>query len=125
VPLWKRAETLHKVANLLRQHKDAMAECLIKEVAKPAKDSIAEVCVCSFIWVLWSLYVCVCKCILMLSMCTHIRIQAYNRKHLWSHKLWASVDSYPCWFLWAYRETQFVFAPANRRNDNSLNFDTG
>ena len=43
VPLWKRAETLHKVANLLREHKDAMAECLIKEVAKPAKDSVAEV----------------------------------------------------------------------------------
>ena len=43
VPLWKRAETLHKVANLLREHKDVMADCLIKEVAKPAKDSVAEV----------------------------------------------------------------------------------
>lgn len=42
-PLWKRAELLHKVAALLRQHAQPMADCLVREVAKPAKDSLAEV----------------------------------------------------------------------------------
>ncbi|MCO5557448.1 hypothetical protein L7F22_011013 [Adiantum nelumboides] len=43
VPLWRRAELLHKVAAVLKQNKDAIAECLVKEVAKPAKDSMTEV----------------------------------------------------------------------------------
>ncbi|KAH7436432.1 hypothetical protein KP509_05G020000 [Ceratopteris richardii] len=43
VPLWKRAGALHKVAALLRQHKDVIAECLVKEIAKPAADSKTEV----------------------------------------------------------------------------------
>ncbi|MCO5555556.1 hypothetical protein L7F22_009101 [Adiantum nelumboides] len=43
VPLWLRAELLHKVAAVLKQNKDAIAECLVKEVAKPAKDSMTEV----------------------------------------------------------------------------------
>ncbi|KAI5081706.1 hypothetical protein GOP47_0001449 [Adiantum capillus-veneris] len=43
VPLWRRAEALHKAAALLKQNKDVIAECLVKEVAKPAKDSVTEV----------------------------------------------------------------------------------
>eukprot|EP00897_Mesotaenium_endlicherianum_P004275 jgi/Mesen1/3876/ME000208S02888 len=42
-PLWKRAEYLHKAAAILRENKDPIAECLIKEIAKPAKDSVTEV----------------------------------------------------------------------------------
>eukprot|EP00879_Flechtneria_rotunda_P003597 GHRR01003832.1.p1 GENE.GHRR01003832.1~~GHRR01003832.1.p1 ORF type:complete len:542 (+),score=137.43 GHRR01003832.1:136-1626(+) len=42
-PLWKRAECLHKVAALMRQHAQPMADCLIKEIAKPAKDSLTEI----------------------------------------------------------------------------------
>ncbi|KAF9616569.1 hypothetical protein IFM89_030336 [Coptis chinensis] len=42
-PLWKRAEMLHKVAAILKENKDPIAECLVKEVAKPAKDAVTEV----------------------------------------------------------------------------------
>lgn len=42
-PLWKRAELLHKAAGFLRANKEPMAECLIAEVAKGAKDSLTEV----------------------------------------------------------------------------------
>ncbi|KAK3437952.1 hypothetical protein EUGRSUZ_C02594 [Eucalyptus grandis] len=42
-PLWKRAELLHKAAALLKEHKSPIAECLVKEIAKPAKDSVTEV----------------------------------------------------------------------------------
>ena len=37
-PLWKRAELLKKAAALMREHAGPIAACLIKEVAKPAKD---------------------------------------------------------------------------------------
>lgn len=43
VPLWKRAESLHKAASILKHHKDPIAECLVKEIAKPRKDAISEV----------------------------------------------------------------------------------
>ncbi|KAJ7535063.1 hypothetical protein O6H91_12G017100 [Diphasiastrum complanatum] len=43
VPLWKRAEALHKAAALLKEHKAPIAEALVKEVAKPAKDAVSEV----------------------------------------------------------------------------------
>lgn len=42
-PLWKRAELLHKAATILKEHKAPIAEALIKEIAKPAKDAISEV----------------------------------------------------------------------------------
>ncbi|KAG2430500.1 hypothetical protein HXX76_010023 [Chlamydomonas incerta] len=42
-PLYKRAEVLHKVAALMREHAQPIADCLVKEVAKPAKDSLTEV----------------------------------------------------------------------------------
>ncbi|EFJ18626.1 hypothetical protein SELMODRAFT_112240 [Selaginella moellendorffii] len=42
-PLYKRAEMLHKVAEIMRKNKGPIAECLVKEVAKPAKDSVTEV----------------------------------------------------------------------------------
>lgn len=42
-PLWKRAELLHKAAALLKEHKAPIAECLVKEIAKPAKDAATEV----------------------------------------------------------------------------------
>jgi len=42
-PLWKRAELLHKAAAILKEHKAPIAECLVKEIAKPAKDAISEV----------------------------------------------------------------------------------
>jgi acyl-CoA reductase-like NAD-dependent aldehyde dehydrogenase len=43
VPLWQRAQLLHKVASLMRQHAQPMADCLVKEIAKPAKDALTEV----------------------------------------------------------------------------------
>ena len=43
VPLWKRAEALRQVAQLLREQKDTIGECLVKEIAKARKDSISEV----------------------------------------------------------------------------------
>lgn len=42
-PLWKRAEYLHRVAALMREHAQPMADCLVKEIAKPAKDSVTGV----------------------------------------------------------------------------------
>ncbi|KAK6136428.1 hypothetical protein DH2020_029849 [Rehmannia glutinosa] len=42
-PLWKRAELLHKAAAILKEHKAPIAEALIKEIAKPAKDAVTEV----------------------------------------------------------------------------------
>jgi len=46
-PLWKRAQLLHKAAAILKEHKAPIAECLVKEIAKPAKDAVTEVCTCS------------------------------------------------------------------------------
>lgn len=42
-PLWIRAELLHKAAAILKEHKVPIAECLVKEIAKPAKDAVNEV----------------------------------------------------------------------------------
>ncbi|KAL5708192.1 glyceraldehyde-3-phosphate dehydrogenase (NADP(+)) [Ranunculus cassubicifolius] len=42
-PLWKRAELLHKAAAILKEHKAPIAECLVKEIAKQAKDVVTEV----------------------------------------------------------------------------------
>lgn len=42
-PLWQRAQYLHQVASIMRQNAQPMADCLIKEIAKPAKDSLTEV----------------------------------------------------------------------------------
>ncbi|KAF7806518.1 NADP-dependent glyceraldehyde-3-phosphate dehydrogenase [Senna tora] len=42
-PLWKRAELLHKAAGILKDHKAPIAECLVKEIAKPSKDAVTEV----------------------------------------------------------------------------------
>ena len=42
-PLWKRAELLHKAAAVLKEHKKPIAECLVKEIAKPTKDAVTEV----------------------------------------------------------------------------------
>lgn len=42
-PLWKRAEHLHKAAAILKEHRAPIAECLVKEIAKPAKDAVTEV----------------------------------------------------------------------------------
>ena len=36
-PLWRRAEMLKKAAALMRENAVPMADCLIKEVAKPKK----------------------------------------------------------------------------------------
>ena len=48
-PLWKRAELLHKAAAILKEHKAPIAECLVKEIAKPAKDAVTEVHIVSWI----------------------------------------------------------------------------
>ncbi|MEW5304082.1 MAG: hypothetical protein WDW38_003422 [Sanguina aurantia] len=42
-PLWKRAEILKRAAGLMRQHAQPMADCMVREVAKAAKDSLTEV----------------------------------------------------------------------------------
>eukprot|EP00890_Picochlorum_soloecismus_P003022 jgi/Picsp_1/3720/NSC_06556-R1_nadp-dependent glyceraldehyde-3-phosphate dehydrogenase len=42
-PLWKRAEYLHKVAAVMRENAQPLADVLVKEVAKPAKDALTEV----------------------------------------------------------------------------------
>ncbi|KAG9146225.1 hypothetical protein Leryth_007927 [Lithospermum erythrorhizon] len=42
-PLWKRAELLHKAAAILKEHKAPIGECLVKEIAKPAKDAVTEI----------------------------------------------------------------------------------
>ena len=54
VPLWKRAEALHRVATLLKNHKNSIAECLVKEIAKPSKDAVTEVA--SYIVITLSLF---------------------------------------------------------------------
>jgi glyceraldehyde-3-phosphate dehydrogenase (NADP+) len=41
-PLWKRAEHLHKAAECLREHADAITPVLVAEVAKPTKASRSE-----------------------------------------------------------------------------------
>ncbi len=43
VPLWQRAEALKRVAAILREKKDTIADCLVNEVAKARKDSLSEV----------------------------------------------------------------------------------
>lgn len=54
-PLWKRAELLHKAAAILKEHKAPIAECLVKEIAKPAKDAVTEVLfissICCLCWI--------------------------------------------------------------------------
>ncbi|KAI7981636.1 NADP-dependent glyceraldehyde-3-phosphate dehydrogenase [Camellia lanceoleosa] len=40
--LWKRAELLHKAAAILKEHKAPIAECLVKEIAKPAKEMLVD-----------------------------------------------------------------------------------
>ncbi|KAI7842762.1 hypothetical protein COHA_003510 [Chlorella ohadii] len=42
-PLWRRAEFLHKVAALMRENAQPIADVLVKEVAKPAVDAYTEV----------------------------------------------------------------------------------
>mmetsp|Transcript_13008 Transcript_13008/g.23136 ORF Transcript_13008/g.23136 Transcript_13008/m.23136 type:complete len:500 (-) Transcript_13008:217-1716(-) len=42
-PLWRRVELLRRAAEILRENKEPIAECLVREVAKPYKDAIAEV----------------------------------------------------------------------------------
>lgn len=42
-PLWKRAEALHHCADLMRQNAQPIADCLVKEIAKPAKEALTEV----------------------------------------------------------------------------------
>lgn len=42
-PLHRRAALLRRAAELLREHAAPVAHCLVKEVAKPAKDAMAEV----------------------------------------------------------------------------------
>ena len=39
VPLYKRAEVLKKAAELMRQHQAPIADALVKEIAKAAKDA--------------------------------------------------------------------------------------
>ncbi|CAM6079290.1 unnamed protein product [Sphagnum tenellum] len=43
VPLWKRAEHLHKLAAIMKDQKITIADCLVKEVAKCMKDAMVEV----------------------------------------------------------------------------------
>lgn len=43
-PLWKRAEALHRFAAILKDNKNEIAEALVKEIAKPHKDALTEVC---------------------------------------------------------------------------------
>ncbi|KIZ02087.1 glyceraldehyde 3-phosphate dehydrogenase, nonphosphorylating [Monoraphidium neglectum] len=42
-PLCERAEVLHRVAAVMREHAQPIADCLVKEIAKPRKDSLSEV----------------------------------------------------------------------------------
>ncbi|XVE53672.1 hypothetical protein DITRI_Ditri03aG0021500 [Diplodiscus trichospermus] len=39
----KRTKVLHKAATILKEHKAPVAEYLVKEIAKPAKDAVTEV----------------------------------------------------------------------------------
>jgi acyl-CoA reductase-like NAD-dependent aldehyde dehydrogenase len=45
-PLCERAEVLHRVAAVMREHAQPIADCLVKEIAKPRKDSLSEVIRC-------------------------------------------------------------------------------
>lgn len=78
-PLWKRAELLHKAASILKQHKAPIAECLVKEIAKPAKDSVIEV---------FHLYVFLCKI-----------ISCFPKKNNKKNKVWVY---YVVNFLWCF-----------------------
>jgi len=42
-PLFQRAEALHRVAALMREHAQPIADCLVREIAKPSKDALTEV----------------------------------------------------------------------------------
>ncbi|GFH19957.1 aldedh domain-containing protein, partial [Haematococcus lacustris] len=42
-PLYKRSQVLHRVATIMREHAQPIADCLVVEVAKPARDSLSEV----------------------------------------------------------------------------------
>ncbi|KAK9785957.1 hypothetical protein WJX73_004652 [Symbiochloris irregularis] len=42
-PLWKRAELLHKVDAIMKENAQPMADVMVKEIAKPAKDALTEV----------------------------------------------------------------------------------
>jgi hypothetical protein len=42
-PLWRRAELLHRVAAVMRENAQPIADVLVKEVAKPATDAFTEV----------------------------------------------------------------------------------
>ena len=42
-PLWKRVEVLHRATLLLKEHKNPIAKCLVKEISKPAKDAVTKV----------------------------------------------------------------------------------
>ena len=41
--LWKRVELLHRATLLLKEHKNPIVECLVKEIAKPDKDVVTKV----------------------------------------------------------------------------------
>eukprot|EP00983_Pelagomonas_calceolata_P097190 1158216-Pelagomonas_calceolata.AAC.1 len=41
--LQQRAEALHRVAQLMREHAQPIADCMVKEIAKPSKDALTEV----------------------------------------------------------------------------------
>ena len=43
-PLHERAALLHEVATEMRAHQAPMSACLVREIAKPAKDAKTEVC---------------------------------------------------------------------------------
>lgn len=45
-PLWRRAELLHRVAALMRENAQPMADVLVKEVAKPAADAYTGALCC-------------------------------------------------------------------------------
>ena len=42
-PLWKHVELLHRATLLLKERKNSIAECLVKEIAKDAKDVVTKV----------------------------------------------------------------------------------
>lgn len=55
-PLWKRAELLHKAASILKEHKAPIADCLVKEIAKPSKDAINEVSGAEMVFFVYNLF---------------------------------------------------------------------
>jgi glyceraldehyde-3-phosphate dehydrogenase (NADP+) len=42
-PLWKRAQFIHAAATLMRDNAQPIADILVKEIAKAAKDSMSEI----------------------------------------------------------------------------------